>query len=42
VPAALGDDVSLIGIHPIVIERLNDPAYRRTRGVAQAAPAHHP
>jgi glucokinase len=41
VPAALGDDVSLVGIHPIVIERLNDPAYRRTRGVTQVAPAHH-
>jgi glucokinase len=40
VPAALGDDVSLIGIHPIVIERLNDPAYRRTRGVAHATSAH--
>lgn len=39
-PAALGDDVSLVGIHPIVIERLNDPAYRRTRGVAPASSAH--
>jgi glucokinase len=41
VPAALGDDVSLVGIHPIVIERLNDPAYRRTRGVAPVSSAHH-
>jgi glucokinase len=28
VPAALGDDVSLIGTLPIVIERMADPAYR--------------
>ncbi len=29
VPAALGDDVSLIGSLPIVNDRLDDPAYRR-------------
>jgi glucokinase len=27
VPAELGDDVSLIGIHPIVAERMADPAF---------------
>ena len=31
VPAEHGDDVSLIGLLPIVNERLNDPAYRRGR-----------
>ena len=31
VPAQHGDDVSLIGLLPIVNERLNDPAYRRGR-----------
>ena len=39
--AELGDDVSLIGLRPIVIERLNDPAYRRARDVASAAPVAH-
>ena len=29
VPAEHGDDVSLIGLLPIVNERLHDPAYRR-------------
>jgi glucokinase len=37
--AELGDDVSLIGLHPIVIERINDPAYRRMPGVAHPTPA---
>jgi glucokinase len=31
VPAQFGDDVSLIGLLPIVNERLRDPAYRRGR-----------
>ena len=31
VPAEHGDDVSLIGLLPIVNERLHDPAYRRGR-----------
>jgi glucokinase len=31
VPAEHGDDVSLIGLLPIVNERLNDPAFRRGR-----------
>jgi predicted NBD/HSP70 family sugar kinase len=31
VPTEHGDDVSLIGLLPIVNERLNDPAYRRGR-----------
>jgi glucokinase len=37
--AELGDDVSLIGLHPIVIERINDPAYRRMPDAAHPAPA---
>jgi glucokinase len=36
--AELGDDVSLIGLHPIVIERMNDPAYRRMPDAAHPAP----
>ena len=40
VPAALGDDVSLIGGLPIVNDRLDDPAFpRATRPAAQASPA---
>ena len=31
VPAEHGDDVSLIGLLPIVNERLHDPAYRGGR-----------
>jgi glucokinase len=38
--AQLGDDVSLIGLHPIVTERINDPAYRRAPGRASTAPTH--
>jgi hypothetical protein len=30
-PAEHGDDVSLIGLLPIVNERLHDPAFRRRR-----------
>jgi glucokinase len=36
VPAALGDDVSLIGSLPIVNERLNDPAFRRATASREA------
>jgi glucokinase len=37
VPAEHGDDVSLIGLLPIVNERLRDPAFRRGRGPAANA-----
>lgn len=36
VPAALGDDVSLIGALPIVNERLDDPAFRRASAHTEA------
>jgi glucokinase len=36
-PAEHGDDVSLIGLLPIVTERLNDPAFRRGRNPAANA-----
>jgi glucokinase len=38
--AQLGDDVSLIGIRPIVIERMDDPAFRRDGSQAVAAAPH--
>jgi predicted NBD/HSP70 family sugar kinase len=34
VPAEHGDDVSLIGLMPIVNERIHDPAYRSGRATA--------